>query len=387
MHKDGTSHFTTPFARSGTPPPCLSNSSSLARASRISAWRSESLTSFFSSSKETTRYSILSRVNSIVLDGPALLTIPHRPITRHRAPCPLSGSRWPAVAFGSVSDCELSRALCEQTYLDAPLSHVCSDLFGLWPFEWRSHGTRLAINICSCDDSMARGVSYSSPIVFSVVCERVGRRPLPKLQGYAVSPPTLQVRARGKIVVRKGHLGRVAAGFAALCRARHALSFFAPPLSPRAVGHSPGSWSWSLAAASGEQLLSILAWVLHTRELLMARKYVAGAMATINQQSMMSCCAHPIVPAVLRGHLSEKLSTGKSSFQQATVYTPCPTTGNLSIRFHESPGRLLVSLLPMISIKTPSSNAVALRCAAHLPRSNHNVSYRHLAHGAPRHGW
>lgn len=313
LRRDGTSHFTTPFARSGTPPPCLSNSSSLARASRISAWRSESLTSFFSSSKETTRYSILSRVNSIVLDGPALLTIPHRPITRHRAPCPLSGSRWPAVAFGSVSDGELSRALCVQTYLDAPLSHVCSDLLGLWPFERRSHGTRLAINVGSCDDSTARGISYSSPIVFSVVCERV-----PKLQGYAVSPPTLQVRARGRIVVRKGHLGRVAAGFAALCRARHALSFFAPPLSPRAVGHSPGSWSWSwAAAASGERLLSILTWGLHTREVLMARKYVAGAMATINQQSMMSCCAHPIVPAVLRGHLSEKLSTGKSSLQHA----------------------------------------------------------------------
>lgn len=51
-------YFTTPCAMSGTPPPCLSSSSSLAKASRISACRRESLTSFFSSSKETTKYSI-----------------------------------------------------------------------------------------------------------------------------------------------------------------------------------------------------------------------------------------------------------------------------------------------------------------------------------------
>lgn len=52
------SYFDSPTARSGTPPPCLRSSASLARAARISACLSESFTSLFWSSKFTTRYSI-----------------------------------------------------------------------------------------------------------------------------------------------------------------------------------------------------------------------------------------------------------------------------------------------------------------------------------------
>lgn len=55
---EGMAYSGLPRARSGTPPPCLRSSASLANASRMSACLRESLTSFSWSLKFTTRYSI-----------------------------------------------------------------------------------------------------------------------------------------------------------------------------------------------------------------------------------------------------------------------------------------------------------------------------------------
>lgn len=67
------SYFDSPTARSGTPPPCLRSSASLASAARMSACLSESFTSLFSSSKFTTRYSIWPTCQHYPTDIPAIL--------------------------------------------------------------------------------------------------------------------------------------------------------------------------------------------------------------------------------------------------------------------------------------------------------------------------
>ena len=108
-----------PRARSGTPPPCFSSSASLAKASRMSACRSESLTFSFSSSKATTRYSIFGQVSTITPEGTPALTIPRHPRAMHHAPCPWHYSRLQVVAKAKIR-CRAYALFVALTYLLFP---------------------------------------------------------------------------------------------------------------------------------------------------------------------------------------------------------------------------------------------------------------------------
>lgn len=86
--REGRYCFSAPRTMSGTPPPCFNSSASLAKAARISACRKESLTSFFSSSKVTTRYSICEfdlladRPSKDISESRSLTSSPHKSASR-----------------------------------------------------------------------------------------------------------------------------------------------------------------------------------------------------------------------------------------------------------------------------------------------------------------
>lgn len=118
---------------SGTHPPCLHRASSFANASRISAWRRESLTFRLSSWKATTRYSTYNRVNRMSPRGVKLryLVSPqqHIPFFSLR-PVPDSKElllfRWASKDIGAIWAISL--------HLNSPFSNMVRILLSFRPF-------------------------------------------------------------------------------------------------------------------------------------------------------------------------------------------------------------------------------------------------------------
>lgn len=133
-------HLGSPVARSGTPPPCLISSESLASASNISAWRSDSLTSRSASSKDTTRYSTCSLVSTASPTRCPSPAVPHHPTVVHLAPCPSLSATMREVAVLNIS--HVRGLLRHLAYLYAPGSDMACRLLRFWPFQWCADSAR-----------------------------------------------------------------------------------------------------------------------------------------------------------------------------------------------------------------------------------------------------
>lgn len=154
-------NLSSPLIKSGTPPPCWISSGSLARASRISAWRSESLTCRASSSKATTRYSIFvqSASSPYRFDHAYHTSSPHSSASRS----------FPLLRFHISNNCLTAyQHLPQQNsssgspYLNAPLAHMAGRLLRFGPVQ--RCPDRTVPSSTSFQVVAARQVSYSSPI-------------------------------------------------------------------------------------------------------------------------------------------------------------------------------------------------------------------------------
>lgn len=125
------------------------------------------MTSFFSSSKATTRYSIYGPISSASFRHLEPLTIPHRPIEVHLALCPWLCSIWLIIAVPTSAILLLlqSPKLMHCPYLNTPLPHMTGHLLGFRPIERSSDctivGQRLVLQMCmQCN----AGYAHSNPI-------------------------------------------------------------------------------------------------------------------------------------------------------------------------------------------------------------------------------